>query len=68
MTLSPGAHPFVITSLAICAIGFPIFLFVETKVEKPIMPLGPLRTAPRANLIFSNFIVGLIYSCILFNM
>lgn len=67
-SLSIGSHPFVISALAICAVGFPIFFYTQSKALKPIMPLAPLRTAPRANLVFANFILALIYSCLIFNM
>lgn len=55
-------------SLIIFLILFPIFLWVESWVQKPIMPLYLIRHAPRANLIFSNFIASLLSNSILFNM
>lgn len=54
--------------LVMCAVIFPLFMFSQARATKPIMPLGPLHTAPRANLIFANFLVALVYSCVLFNM
>lgn len=63
-----GSHPFVIASLVIFAVFFPVFLWVESRVPKPIMPLHLIRHSPRANLIFSNFIAAMLANSILFNM
>ncbi|KAM0431787.1 hypothetical protein ACHAPT_005037 [Fusarium lateritium] len=62
------SHPFVIASLVIFAVIFPTFLWVESWVHKPIMPLYLIRHAPRANLIFSNVIAALLANSILFNI
>ncbi|KAG5972909.1 hypothetical protein E4U55_000703 [Claviceps digitariae] len=35
----PWSHPFVIASLVIFVVCFPSFLLVESRVDKPIMPL-----------------------------
>ncbi|KAK7403131.1 hypothetical protein QQX98_011121 [Neonectria punicea] len=64
----PWSHPFVIASLAIFGVVFPLFLWVESWVHKPIMPLHLIRQAPRANLIFGNFIAALLANSILFNI
>ncbi|KAL2691877.1 hypothetical protein Neosp_002269 [[Neocosmospora] mangrovei] len=64
----PWSHPFVIASLVIFAVVFPTFLWVESWVHKPIMPLYLIRHAPRANLIFSNVIAALLANSILFNI
>ncbi|KAM0344270.1 hypothetical protein ACHAPU_007627 [Fusarium lateritium] len=64
----PWSHPFVIASLIIFAISFPLFLWVESWVHKPIVPLHLLHRAPRANLIFSNVIAAIIANSILFNI
>ncbi|KAF4973725.1 hypothetical protein FZEAL_9252 [Fusarium zealandicum] len=61
-------HPFVIASIVIFVVLFPTFLWVESWVHKPIMPLYLIRHAPRANLIFSNFIAALLANSILFNI
>ncbi|KAF4986412.1 hypothetical protein FDECE_15969 [Fusarium decemcellulare] len=63
-----GSHPLVIASLVIFAVLFPTFLWVESWVHKPIMPLYLIRHAPRANLIFSNVIAALLANSILFNI
>ena len=63
-----GSHPFVIASLTIFAILFPTFLWVESWVAKPIMPLYIIRHSPRANLIFANFIAAMLSNSVLFNM
>ncbi|KAF7545119.1 hypothetical protein G7Z17_g9419 [Cylindrodendrum hubeiense] len=64
----PWSHPFVIASLVIFAVVFPLFIWVESWVHKPIMPLHLIRHSPRANLIFSNFIASLLGNSILFNI
>ncbi|KAF5693191.1 major facilitator family transporter fnx1 [Fusarium denticulatum] len=64
----PWSHPFVIASLVIFAITFPVFLWVESWVHKPIMPLHLLNRQPRGNLIFSNVIAAIVANSILFNI
>ncbi|KAI5867017.1 major facilitator superfamily domain-containing protein [Durotheca rogersii] len=61
------SHPFVIGALVTFAVCFPLFLYVESRHERPIMPLALLHNAPRANLIFSNFIASFLLNAILFN-
>ncbi len=63
-----GSHPFVITSLVIFALCFPLFLYVETTAERPIMPLHFIQKAPYMNIIFSNFIASILVNAIFFNM
>lgn len=63
-----GSHPLVVASLLVFALCFPCFLVVESRVDKPIMPLRLIRSSPRANLIFANFIAALISNSIFFNM
>ncbi|KAL7628816.1 hypothetical protein AAE478_000331 [Parahypoxylon ruwenzoriense] len=63
----PWSHPFIIASLVIFAVCFLLCLYVESRHERPIMPLVLLRSAPRANLIFSNFIASFLLNAILFN-
>ncbi|KAI0447750.1 MFS general substrate transporter [Xylaria telfairii] len=64
----PWSHPFIITSLAIFAVCFPTCLYVESRVERPIMPLALLHSTPRANIIFSNVIASFLLNAILFNV
>lgn len=61
-------HPFIISSLAIFAVGFPLFIFVESRVAMPIMPLRIVTQYPRAGLIFSNFLCAMIVNAVLFNI
>ncbi|KAI1634996.1 major facilitator superfamily domain-containing protein [Biscogniauxia mediterranea] len=63
----PWSHPFIIASLAIFAVAFPACLWVESRVERPIMPLVLLHSMPRANIIFANFIASFLVNAILFN-
>lgn len=67
LTIS-GSHPLVITSLSVFAVFFPTFLWVESWVDRPIMPLYLIKTAPRANLIFANHIASFLTNAIAFNM
>ncbi|KAJ4864796.1 major facilitator superfamily domain-containing protein [Trichoderma breve] len=64
----PWTHPLVIASLSIAAISFPTFLWIESRVHLPIMPLRLIRHSPRANLIFANFIAAFLSNCIFFNI
>ncbi|GME57293.1 multidrug resistance protein fnx1 [Neofusicoccum parvum] len=60
-------HPFVITSLIVSAIACYFLIRVEGKVERPVMPLAMLFTAPRGNLVFSNFFSAIGSNTVIFN-
>ncbi|CZR63495.1 related to multidrug resistance protein fnx1 [Phialocephala subalpina] len=62
------SHPFIISSLIIFAISFPLFLWVETTVKLPIMPINLIRRNPRAGLILSNTIGAICVNAITFNL
>ena len=64
----PWSHPLVIASLTLFAVLFPLFLFVETRAVKPIMPLHLVLKAPYTNLIFSNHIGAFLSTATLFNV
>lgn len=64
----PWSHPIVITALIIFGVGAPLFIWVESTVELPIMPLKLIRHNPRAGLIFANFLASVIVNAILFNI
>ncbi|KAH6677952.1 multidrug resistance protein fnx1 [Plectosphaerella plurivora] len=64
----PWSHPLVVTSLCICTVGFPTFIYSQSLAARPIMPLRLLRHSPHANIILSNFCGSLIMNAILFNM
>ncbi|KAI6785416.1 uncharacterized protein J7T54_007058 [Emericellopsis cladophorae] len=64
----PWKHPFIIASLIVFAITFPLFIWVERRATRPIMPLQVLLMAPRANLVFSNFIAALLMNALTFNL
>jgi hypothetical protein len=63
-----GSHPFVIASLLIFAVCFPTFLWVQSWVTRPIMPVKLIRHAPRANLLASNFLAAILANAFFFNM
>lgn len=62
------SHPFVITSLVVFAACFPLLIFVESRVELPIMPLNLIVKNPRAGLIISNSIGAVITNAVIFNL
>ncbi|KAK3390314.1 major facilitator superfamily transporter [Podospora didyma] len=64
----PWSHPIVIASLVAFATSFPLFLFVETRATKPIMPMHLVQKSPHMNLIFSNFFGAIVANAIIFNV
>ncbi|GKT47347.1 vacuolar calcium ion transporter [Colletotrichum spaethianum] len=66
--LTLGSHPLVIASLVIFGVCFPLFLYVQSYVSRPIMPLYLVRRSPRMNLIISNFFAAFLHNAILFNI
>ncbi|KAG4440656.1 hypothetical protein IFR05_003854 [Cadophora sp. M221] len=64
----PWSHPFVISSLVIFAVCFPVFIWIESRVALPIMPLDLLTRYPRAGLILSNFVGAIIMNAVMFNI
>ncbi|TVY87260.1 putative MFS-type transporter [Lachnellula willkommii] len=64
----PWSHPIVIVSLVIFGICFPLFIWVESFVDLPIMPLKLLIRNPRAGLIISNSIGAIIANAVTFNI
>ena len=68
LTQTLGNHPFVMASFAIFGACFPVFLYNETRAERPIMPLHLIRKSPHMNLIFSNFIAAFLTHAMIFNM
>ncbi|KAH7328135.1 hypothetical protein B0I35DRAFT_448087 [Stachybotrys elegans] len=64
----PWSHPFVVASLCIFCVGFPVFFWVESRAAKPIVPLYLLRHSPRSNLIFSNALASVLSNAIFFNI
>ncbi|KAK2067025.1 hypothetical protein P8C59_000794 [Phyllachora maydis] len=64
----PWTHPFVIASLLISLIVFPLFLYIETRASRPIMPLNLVTKSPHMNLIFSNFLANMVMNAIMFNV
>lgn len=64
----PWEHPFVITSLVIFGLAFPLFIYVESRVLLPIMPLKLIIHNPRAGLIIGNSIGAVIVNAVNFNI
>lgn len=64
----PWTHPFVLTSLAVFLVSFPLFLWTERSASRPIMPLPLIQRSPHSNMIFSNFLAAFLMNAILFNM
>ncbi|KAF2739006.1 MFS general substrate transporter [Polyplosphaeria fusca] len=63
----PWKHPLVITSLVVAAIAATLFLRVELKANRPVMPLSFLTSKPRGNLIFNNCFAQIGINTIFFN-
>ncbi|TAQ91579.1 hypothetical protein B7494_g51 [Chlorociboria aeruginascens] len=64
----PWSHPIVITALVIFGVGFPLFIFVESRVPLPIMPLKLVLRNPQAGLILSNSIAAIVTNAVTFNI
>ncbi|KAG9238460.1 major facilitator superfamily transporter [Amylocarpus encephaloides] len=64
----PWSHPIVVASLVIFAIASPAFIYVESHVDRPIMPPGLLFRNPRASLIISNFVGAIVTNAVMFNI
>jgi Major Facilitator Superfamily len=60
-------HPIVLSALGMALLTGTILVFVEKRVERPIMPLEVITEAPRSNLIMSNFFAMIGCNHILFN-
>lgn len=58
----------MIISLVVFGVCFPAFIWVQSWVTRPIMPLYLVRHAPRANILYANFIAAIISNAIIFNM
>ena len=63
----PWSHPAMIVSLIASVVLGGFFLFIETKVPNPVMPIRLLRGAPRANINYVNFLGAVITAAIIFN-
>lgn len=64
----PWSHPIVVAALIVFFLGTPTFIYVESTVELPIMPLRYLYHNPHAFLILSNSIGAITVNSILFNI
>ncbi|KAK4163254.1 MFS general substrate transporter [Cladorrhinum sp. PSN259] len=64
----PWSHPVVVFSLSFFAVFFPVFLWVETRAVKPIMPVHLIVKSPHLNLIFGNHIAAFLSNAVLFNV
>ncbi|KAK4226171.1 putative transporter-like protein 1 [Podospora fimiseda] len=64
----PWSHPVVVFSLSFFAVFFPVFLWVETRAVKPIMPVHLILKSPHMNLIMANHIAAFLSNAVLFNI
>ena len=61
-------HPVVVVSLVLFAVSSLCLIKVEGRAARPVLPMTFLSKAPKANLIFSNFLGIVITQTILFNV
>jgi Major Facilitator Superfamily len=60
-------HPIVITSLVLSVVASFILVRVESRHERPVMPLSMVFKSPRGNLVFSNFFSQIGINTVIFN-
>jgi MFS family permease len=63
----PWQHPLVIVSLVVAVVAGAILIRVESRAQRPVMPLPMLFSQPRGNLVFNNFFAQIGMNTILFN-
>ena len=63
----PWKHPLIITSLVVAFITSILFIRVEARAARAVMPLSMMFSKPRGNLVFNNFFSQLGMNTILFN-
>ncbi|POS83476.1 hypothetical protein EPUL_004470, partial [Erysiphe pulchra] len=61
-------HPFVIVSLIIFVILFPILIYVENHVARPILPPKIMFQNPRAGIIVISCLGSMIVNTVIFNV
>lgn len=64
----PWSHPIVISSLALSFVLAGGLIYVESRVERPVLPLHLVFHIPRGNLIFSNFLNCMTINTVIFNI
>ena len=63
----PWLNPIVIASLCVSFVTAIILVYIESKVERPVMPLPLLFSSPRGNMVFSNFFAQMGFNTVIFN-
>jgi MFS family permease len=63
----PWLHPIVIVSLIVAVITGGVLIYVESRAQRPVMPLPMLFSQPRGNIVFNNFFAQIGMNTILFN-
>lgn len=63
----PWEHPLVIVSLVVAVVAGAMLIRVESRAQRPVMPLPMLFSQPRGNLVFNNFFAQIGMNTILFN-
>jgi hypothetical protein len=64
----PWSHPVIISALLLSVVAVALFIRVEKRADKPIIPLKVLFSRPRGNLVFGNFLASMTMNTILFNI
>ena len=63
----PWSHPLLLAVLLTFGVTAWLFVQAQAHAERPILPLLFLTSWPRANIVFSNFLMALITNATLFN-
>lgn len=63
----PWKHPLIISSLVLSAVSAGLLVMIEMRAKRPVMPMALLTSAPKANLLFSNFFSQIGTLTVIFN-
>lgn len=64
----PWTHPLVIISFIIFIVFFPLLIYTESRAAHPIMPPKIMFRNPRAGIILTNCLGGMVANTVIFNV
>lgn len=64
----PWSHPLVLTSLILSVVLVALLLYIESKIEKPVLPVHLVFHIPRGNILFADFLNCMTINTVLFNV